>query len=160
MIPGFTEHTAKLNDEEKRLAERLALTLNTRVGKDMAITNARIRKLILEKADKKVDDSRVRKMINYIRWQNLCDGILIGSNKGYYVTQNLEEAKEGLHALRERHLAMIATYGTMKELFRHYFGSDPYPEDNLKVYIKGKCASIGSDYTYNNNIVRILTKTK
>lgn len=156
MIPGFTEHTAKLTQQEKELAKRLASALDTRIGKAKAITNKRIRKLILDKANVKVDDSRVRKMINYIRWQDLCNGLLVGSNKGYYIAQNVEEAKEGLNSLRERYLAMVATYGTMKNLFRNYYKFDPFLEDNIKVYLNGNRLEIGKEFTYNNNILRIL----
>ena len=71
MLKGFEEYTAPLDEyEQKVLLPLLIQGLKTKVGKENAITNPAIVSKLKEKGYK-IEEPRVRKLISYIRINDL-----------------------------------------------------------------------------------------
>lgn len=112
MLKGFEEQTAPLNEYEMSLLPVLIAGLKTKIGVDYAITNDDMIKA-LKKLDYKVNQSRIRKMINHIRINNLIPR-LISTSKGYYITESKREFDDYKESLRGRINAIQAVHDAMK----------------------------------------------
>lgn len=107
MVTGFEHITIELNQEEIVIAHKIASAFSFRKGKEKAITNAQIVKAMQAKSYK-VNDTRIRKIIQYIRVNYLVKN-LVASNKGYYVETNEKEIAKYKQSLRERIQSMEIT---------------------------------------------------
>jgi len=105
MINGFEEHTAELTNDEKVLANRLALSLAKKVGKDKAVTNKKMREGIKASWNITLSDAKIRKLINYIRRNGIVNN-LIATSKGYYVSESINEVKDYIDSLKQRRNAI------------------------------------------------------
>ena len=95
MIKGFDQETQPLNDYEMGvLLPLLVRGLRTKIGRENAVTNKHIVNTL--KGSYKLNDARVRKIINHIRTNDLIPG-LIATSEGYFIAQSEVElrAKEG-----------------------------------------------------------------
>ena len=102
MINGFEEQTVELtNDEIKTIVPIFIRGLNSHIGKQNAITNKEIILLIETKYQIKLKDSRVRKIIHYIRINRLVPKLCATSN-GYYVAQSKKEHYEWIESIKQR----------------------------------------------------------
>jgi hypothetical protein len=106
MLKGFEKETADLTADEMKIIPMLVTTLKYTVGAKAAITNKNLRSWLASCTDEKqkpiiVSDSRIRKMINYIRMHDLVPG-LIATSKGYYVSENPKEIKDYIESLKGR----------------------------------------------------------
>lgn len=104
MIVGFEEITEPLNDYEQFiLLPVFVRCLSTKIGKESAITNAKM--VAAMKACKepifKVDEPRVRKIINHIR-ENALVPCLIATSKGYYIATTDQELADYEESLKGR----------------------------------------------------------
>ena len=100
-ITNFSEITHELNDYELRtLLPIIVSGLKTKIGKDKAVTNKYICKILKDKGYK-ITDSRLRKIIHHIR-ANGYVACLIATSKGYYVSLDNNEIKEYIKSLEER----------------------------------------------------------
>lgn len=107
MINGFEKETAKLNDYEKTtLLPVMVKCLERKIGKENAVTNAYMCVKMNEKGYE-IGESRVRKIINYIRTNWLVPR-LMASNAGYYVTNNVNELRAYITSLEGREEAIRA----------------------------------------------------
>lgn len=105
MINGFEEHTEQLDSFDKSmLVPAMVRGLQTKIGKANAITN---KQMIagLKKHGYEVTDSKVRKLINYIR-NNALVPCLIATSKGYYIGETLEELEGYVQSLAQRESAI------------------------------------------------------
>jgi hypothetical protein len=102
MINGFEEQTHQLSDEEKSLVPIFVRGLQTKIGKDKAITAG---KMIKALPDHNLSGPRVRKIINYIRNSCLVPG-LIATSSGYYVTNDPDELFSYIQSLKHREAAI------------------------------------------------------
>jgi hypothetical protein len=93
MLPGFSEYTDDLTDEESKLLPYFIKGLSTRVGSANAISNSQIRQALKEKKDIIISDARVRKIIAHICNNEIIEG-LIATSKGYYVSRNYKEVDD------------------------------------------------------------------
>lgn len=100
MIFGFKRETEKLNDRELEAAGIIAAALNRRIGIGNAIKSGAICRAMTERGYK-LDDIRLRKMINHIRTAGWCS-CLIASNKGYYIASSRDELEEYIASLKAR----------------------------------------------------------
>lgn len=107
MVTGFEHITIELNEEEIAIAYKVASAFSLRKGKEKAITNAEIVKAMRGKGYK-VNDTRIRKIIQYIRVNYLVKN-LVASSKGYYVETNDKEIAKYKQSLRERIQSMEIT---------------------------------------------------
>lgn len=104
MIKYFETETAPLNKKEMMIASLVESLLKNKLGEENAITSKEIISS-LSHIGYKVSDTRIRKIINYIRTHNVVP-CLMASNIGYYISNNIEEIKGYLISLKGRENAI------------------------------------------------------
>ena len=104
MLKNFESVTHELNQFELECVEFLGQWFMANTGKKNAIKNADIAKMIEKKFDKKIHDSRVRKVVQALRTNGLPN--LIASGKGYFYTEDTKEIEDWVISLKQRELAI------------------------------------------------------
>lgn len=104
MLKNFESVTHELNQFELECVEFIGQWFMANTGKKNAIKNADIAKMIEKKFDKKIHDSRVRKVVQALRTNGLPN--LIASGKGYFYTEDLKEIEDWVISLKQRELAI------------------------------------------------------
>ena len=102
MLKGYENITYELTDEELKLVEPIIKGLEVRIGKETAVTNKEIQKAM------NLSSARVHKIIQYIRINNLLNGICSSGN-GYFIAKDIEELDECLISLRQRIYTQMKT---------------------------------------------------
>jgi hypothetical protein len=101
MIVNFEEYTHSLTYEENKIFLPFICDLLQKcIGKELAITNKKIRQLVKDE-NLKISDSRVRKIINIIRNKDIIP-CLISSQKGYYISESKNEIEIYIKSLLQR----------------------------------------------------------
>jgi len=101
MIPTFEEHTAPLTEYELNVLLPVMIQgFKTKIGKDKCVTNPQICKALKGKGYK-ITEPRVRKLVFYIRFNNLVPK-LIASSKGYWIATNKEEVENWLSSVNAK----------------------------------------------------------
>lgn len=104
MINGFELETAPLSEyERENLLPAITKILVGHVGSRAAITNKRI--VLLLSPSYKVTDSRVRKVINHIRNNDLIP-CLLATSDGYFVAEDEAEVSAYEESLLGREMAI------------------------------------------------------
>ena len=105
MIQNFIKEISELTKYEAEvLLPIIALCLQHHIGKDKAVTNRQI----CERMKKKgydLTETRVRKIVNRIRTNNLVE-CLIATSRGYYVTHDQKELENYIKSLKGREEAI------------------------------------------------------
>jgi hypothetical protein len=104
MLKNFESVTHELTPFELECVEYLGQWFMANTGKKNAVKNADIAKMIEKKFDKKIHDSRVRKVVQALRTNGLPN--LIASGKGYFYTEDIKEIEEWVISLKQRELAI------------------------------------------------------
>jgi uncharacterized protein YbbC (DUF1343 family) len=104
MLKNFESVTHELNQFELECVEFLGQWFMANMGKKNAVKNADIAKMIEKKFDKKIHDSRVRKVVQALRTNGLPN--LIASGKGYFYTEDTKEIEDWVISLKQRELAI------------------------------------------------------
>lgn len=104
MIEGFESQTCELSPEELSLVPAFVRSFNNHIGRDKAVTNKDIR-AGFERCGVKLSDVRVRKIVNYIRVNDLVS-LLLATSDGYFVATTEEEVASYICSLRERAMAI------------------------------------------------------
>lgn len=119
MITNFENFTMILNEYEKTvLVPALVSGLKLKVGKDRAVTNSSIVEG-LNKHNFNINETKVRKLINYIRIYGLVD-CLVATSSGYYVSEDVEEIQSYIKSLSERASAIIHVRDCLKRQLENY----------------------------------------
>lgn len=105
MINNFEEYTFELTSEEKFVMETIAKRFNTLKGKRNIVTGEQIRIGIKNNLQIDFNESRIRKMIQYIRLNNIVMG-LVATSKGYYVAESVDEIQQWVDSLKSRENAI------------------------------------------------------
>jgi len=114
-INGFEDQTHELSDYEKANVLPLFLKgISKKVGVDLAITNKEIVTALKLKGIK-TTDSRIRKIVNYVRTEGLVPG-LIATSKGYYISNDPVEIAKYVDSLNQRAKEILR----VKESFRSH----------------------------------------
>jgi hypothetical protein len=112
MIQGFETETEELTQYEiEVLVPIMVKGLSTKIGQDNAITNSKIRSRLKDK-ELDISDSRIRKIINYIRVNKLIVNLL-ATSKGYFISNDPNEIsryKESLIARANSILNLAKSY--------------------------------------------------
>lgn len=114
MITTFATQTKPLTEYEKdTLLPIMVKCLSKHIGRDKVITNVEMcAKMTLY--GYQLGETRVRKLINYIRNNNLIE-CLIATGKGYYVTESIEEMEAYIESVKNREEAIRAMRMSMEE---------------------------------------------
>ena len=108
MIKGFEKQTIELNDHELNVVSILVDRFSKKPGLKNIVTNNQIIEGLRMKHGIEIKDSRVRKVIQYIRVNNLIPG-LIATSKGYYSTEDIEELESWIESMVQRENAIRET---------------------------------------------------
>lgn len=108
MIKGFEKQTIELNDHELNVVSILVDRFSKKPGYKNIVTNNQIIEGLRMKHGIEIKDSRVRKVIQYIRVNNLIPG-LIATSKGYYSTDDIEELESWIESMVQRENAIRET---------------------------------------------------
>jgi len=95
MLKGFEKLTEELTDQELKIVPDVVRGIGARKGKENAVKSS----VICEKMG--IIGVRLRKIIHFIRVNNLLSG-LCSNSKGYYVAANLNELEENNISLKQR----------------------------------------------------------
>lgn len=91
MIKGFEDITIDVTEREIEIAHFIANSFKIRpAGKSNAAKNKQIRSAIQNRLGEKINDIRLRKIIQHIRSYNLVPR-LCSTSTGYFVAKNDEE---------------------------------------------------------------------
>lgn len=105
MIQNFIKETSELTKYEAEvLLPIIVMCLQHHIGKDKAVTNRQICER-MKKKGYELTETRVRKIVNRIRTNNLVE-CLIATSKGYYVTHNKKELENYIKSLKGREEAI------------------------------------------------------
>jgi len=117
MIKDFEEITKPLSEEESQILNIMITAFNSRPkGKQNAITSS----VIIEKfkgAGIILTDTRIRKLIQHIRVNNLIFG-LCSTSAGYFIAENAQEFHNTLQSLKERIEMQTATFNALKAQYK------------------------------------------
>jgi len=130
MITGFEEYTAELNAYELGLVPNIVSRLKLKIGKHQAVKSSYIVKEF-KKRGKKMSGARWRKIVNYIRVNNMVP-FLISTSKGYYIATTEEEIRNYLESLKQRINAITAVYDAME----HQLKTIPRPDASRRLHYK------------------------
>ena len=105
MINGFTNETKPLSEYERdTLTPIIVRGLSIKIGKERAIKNSEIcAKMRLQ--GYRIDNARLRKVINHIRVNALLPGV-IATSEGYYIATTKEEMADYIASLESRESAI------------------------------------------------------
>jgi hypothetical protein len=93
MIKGFEEETYELKEGElKHIVPIIANLIGGAVGKENAIRSTDMLEY-LELRNYRTSDSRIRKMVQYLRMNKKLRGLIAG-NGGYYISKDPKEIRE------------------------------------------------------------------
>ncbi len=106
MITNFEKITEDLTDQEKELLPRFVAAIKTKVGKKNIITATQIQRIYADKG-MKVPGARIRKIINYIRTNELVP-LLVSTSNGYFIATKRSEVESCIKSLKERESAINA----------------------------------------------------
>jgi len=104
MIQGFETETAPLSEQELLLVPKFCNGFANKIGKQNAITNKNII-AGFKNIGINLSESRVRKIVNYIRVNNLVS-CLMATSDGYFISNEAEEIKQFIDSLMSRERAI------------------------------------------------------
>lgn len=119
MINGFDKETRPMSEYELNVLTPLIVRgMSTKIGKDRAIKNAEIcTKMRL--AGYKIDNARLRKVINHIRVNALLPGV-IATSDGYYIATTRQEMAEYIASLESRESAIHSVSVALRKQMELY----------------------------------------
>ena len=117
MIKGFENETAPLSDYEQSLLPLFIQGFTTKLGKKNAITNKQICSR-MKAIGHDVNDTRIRKIINHIRNNNLVS-VLLASSKGYWVSNDNAEIQDWIESMEGRISSMAVVKNAVKMQLEH-----------------------------------------
>ena len=108
MIKGFEKITAELNQQELELVPVVIRGLQTKQGKDSAVSSTKICKAL------NISSPRLRKIINHIRITNQLPALCSSSN-GYFVATNIYEMQDYIISLKQRIKAQVDVLNSLEQ---------------------------------------------
>ena len=114
MINGFEEQTAELAPDEMKIVKILVNRFQQKVGKKHIVNNPQICVALKEHYNIVTTEPRIRKVVQYIRNNNLLIGF-IANSKGYYVADTKEEIEAWLNTMIQRRNSIETTIQKAKK---------------------------------------------
>lgn len=107
MLVGFEEQTQELSEQEYELAKKVTRAFLAR-GKDSPITSTMIC-LKMRENGYKINDVRLRKIIEFIRHKQWIKWLIASGTKGYEWTTDLKKVERYTESLKQRESAIRTT---------------------------------------------------
>ena len=108
MLRGFENITFEITSEEKELLPLIIKGLSNKKGKENAITGAKICQSL------KLNPVRLRKIVSYIRTNNLLLG-LCSCKKGYFIASNYDELNDCIISLKQRIASQVKVLNSLEQ---------------------------------------------
>ena len=105
MIKNFEEFTIELTPTEHRLIPMMVDRFKMKRGIEHIVTADTMIAKIHEAFGVKLKDTRIRKIIQFIRVNNLVPG-LIATSRGYYTAETIDEINDWIESLKAREAAI------------------------------------------------------
>lgn len=122
MITNFEPETIELSDTEQKIAKILAKKIKYNEGEEMAVSNPKIISFF-KKAGFTISQPRIRKIVQYLRLNGIVK-LLVGTNKGYFVAKDENEAASHIASLNQRIRSMQTTRDAMKKQSMEKWGNE------------------------------------
>lgn len=106
MLKNFEKITIELTNQELEYVEFLGQWFLQNKGKENTVKNGDIAKLIKTAFDKKIVESRVRKVVQFLRTNGFPG--LIATSSGYFYTDDISEIESWITSLKQREAAIRA----------------------------------------------------
>lgn len=120
MINGFEKETHDLSQYEiSVLVPQVVEILINKIGKQNSITNDRIREII-NQHKVILTNSRLRQIIHYIRIKGLVK-CLLATNKGYYISNDVEEFMSYMDSLAQRESSILSIRWALSDQYIKIF---------------------------------------
>ena len=126
MITGFDDITHELTAEESGYVKYVCDILKQRIGKDLAITNGEISRMLKSRIGDNVTGPRMRKIINFIRRAGMVP-CLLSNSQGYFVSYNELEVQAYIKSLTERADAIRQVAISLKRQFKDTYSEELFP---------------------------------
>jgi len=104
MLKNFEKITIELSPIELEYVEFLGQWFMHNKGKENTVKNGDIAKLIKTAFDKKIADSRVRKVLQFLRTNGLPN--IIATSNGYFYSDDIAEIEAWIISLKQREAAI------------------------------------------------------
>lgn len=135
MLPGWEEETKPLTDAEFAMVPLFVESFEQHIGKDQAVSaNTIVERLT--KLGKKINDVRVRKIVNYLRRYNVVS-CLLGNSKGYYIAEYEDDMQRHDDSIQGRIDSMIDVRDEMRKQKRIRFPVPKEPDKNKQAQFPG-----------------------
>lgn len=105
MINGFEKFTIELNDDEMKIVRIIVDRFRQKPGIKNIVTNGQMITGLKNHYQIEITEPRIRKVIQYIRLNNLIPG-LIATSKGYYSTDDIDELEKWIETMKQRENAI------------------------------------------------------
>jgi hypothetical protein len=105
MIKNFEEFTIELTPTEHRLIPMMVDRFKMKRGIEHIVTAETMIAKIHEAFGVKLKDTRIRKIIQFIRVNNMVPG-LIATSRGYYTAETIDEINDWIESLKAREAAI------------------------------------------------------
>jgi hypothetical protein len=99
MVKGFEKQTKDLTPDDLKLIDLLLKGFRNHIGKEKTITSSEIVKSLKAKGFK-IDASRLRKYVNYIRCNSMAP--ICSNSTGYWWSINKNEISDEIISLNQR----------------------------------------------------------
>lgn len=101
MLINFEEYTRDLTSKDIREIKLVAELLSKATSPEKAITNKSIRISLFVNKETLIKDSKIRKIIHWIRSRHMIKRV-IATSKGYYIATNDEEFIKWIRSMEQR----------------------------------------------------------
>jgi hypothetical protein len=108
MLKGFEKLTEELTEQELKIVPEIVRGIGSRTGKKNAVCS----KIICDKMG--IIPVRLRKIIHFIRVNNLVSG-LCSNSKGYYIAANLKELENNNISLKQRIASQVEILNALEQ---------------------------------------------
>lgn len=130
MINGFEKYTIELNDDELKIVDIIVDRFRKRPGIKNIVSNPQIIDG-LKTIGIETNEPRIRKVIQYIRINDLIPG-LIATSKGYYSTNDIDELQSWVETMIQRENAIRESRKSI-ELFIQKLQHERYQQNNCGI---------------------------
>jgi len=101
MITNFESITVELTEDEQKMVDVVVSRFKQKPGRQNLVTNHQILTGLNNAFGLNLSEPRIRKIIQFIRINNILPG-LIGVSRGYYYTENIDEIESWIQSMEER----------------------------------------------------------
>lgn len=118
MITNFEEITVELTAEEKKLVPIIVDRFRKKPGRENMVSNPAIIEGIDRTFGIRLTEPRIRKIVQYIRINNLLPG-LVGVSRGYFFTEDPEEIESWIESMKQRENSIASSRKIAEEHLRY-----------------------------------------